>query len=329
MNSQSGHFSPVSSWLCFPPLPGSHPPATPHLPPPLPPLSASPPPPPPPHLPHASLPSLSPPRAATHPPASPPLLPPPRLRSPPSPLPPPRPIFHLPPPPPHRPPPSGATPPPPTRNSRLSGLWSTRRGSKTAATRSRFEKSYPIEGGLGHGGYQRDCLLKWVKDVGSAGGWRWCTPPGKGSPSWGHPGAARSGKILWVPAFQTLWLPHRTRRSLALIPYALTQWVDPNGTRLRCNLHIRLNLRKLNWRHRRPLNLIKPPWYGPVCPVVWEGRGREAPPYPDLCAESAMWDRRSPDPFPYGLTGGPGRHRSGARLHPSACELPHRPPATR
>jgi hypothetical protein len=23
------------------------------------------------------------------------------------------------------------------------------------------------------------------------------------------------------------------------------------------------------------------PWYGPVCPVLWEGRSREAPPYPD------------------------------------------------
>ena len=30
------------------------------------------------------------------------------------------------------------------------------------------------------------------------------------------------------------------------------------------------------------LNPIEPPWYGPVCPVVWEGRSREAPPYPDL-----------------------------------------------
>ena len=29
------------------------------------------------------------------------------------------------------------------------------------------------------------------------------------------------------------------------------------------------------------LNPIEPPWYGPVCPVVWEGRSREAPPYPD------------------------------------------------
>src|SRR5208337_4269455 len=28
-------------------------------------------------------------------------------------------------------------------------------------------------------------------------------------------------------------------------------------------------------------NSIEPPRYGPVCPVVWEGRRREAPPYPD------------------------------------------------
>ena len=27
---------------------------------------------------------------------------------------------------------------------------------------------------------------------------------------------------------------------------------------------------------------VEPPWYGPVCPVVWEGWRREAPPYPDL-----------------------------------------------
>ena len=29
------------------------------------------------------------------------------------------------------------------------------------------------------------------------------------------------------------------------------------------------------------LNPDEPPWYGPVCPVVWEGRHREVPPYPD------------------------------------------------
>ena len=36
-------------------------------------------------------------------------------------------------------------------------------------------------------------------------------------------------------------------------------------------------------RHHQALNSIEPPWYGPVCPVVWEGRSREAPPYPDHC----------------------------------------------
>ena len=28
-------------------------------------------------------------------------------------------------------------------------------------------------------------------------------------------------------------------------------------------------------------NSVEPPWYGPVCPVVWEGWRREASPYPD------------------------------------------------
>ena len=37
--------------------------------------------------------------------------------------------------------------------------------------------------------------------------------------------------------------------------------------------------------HCRTLNSIEPPWYGPVCPVVWEGRSREAPPYPHLSLE--------------------------------------------
>ena len=35
------------------------------------------------------------------------------------------------------------------------------------------------------------------------------------------------------------------------------------------------------------LNPIEPPWYGPVCPVVWEGRRREVSPYPDLRRSSA------------------------------------------
>ena len=43
---------------------------------------------------------------------------------------------------------------------------------------------------------------------------------------------------------------------------------------------------------------------------------------------SVMWDRRpTPAPAPYGLTGGPGRHRSDARPRRSTCESPHRPPA--
>ncbi len=28
-------------------------------------------------------------------------------------------------------------------------------------------------------------------------------------------------------------------------------------------------------------NKVETPWYGPVCPVVWEGWRREASPYPD------------------------------------------------
>jgi hypothetical protein len=36
------------------------------------------------------------------------------------------------------------------------------------------------------------------------------------------------------------------------------------------------------------LNPIEPPWYGPVCPVVWEGWHREVSPYPDLCPTPAI-----------------------------------------
>ena len=61
--------------------------------------------------------------------------------------------------------------------------------------------------------------------------------------------------------------------------------------------------------HPPKLNPIEPPWYGPVCPVVWEGRRRKASPYPDqsrkpslgnpknslplkICQSSASWKRR-------------------------------------
>jgi hypothetical protein len=33
-------------------------------------------------------------------------------------------------------------------------------------------------------------------------------------------------------------------------------------------------------------NSIEPLWYGPVCPVVWEGWRRETSPYPDQSLES-------------------------------------------
>ncbi len=32
-------------------------------------------------------------------------------------------------------------------------------------------------------------------------------------------------------------------------------------------------------------NPVEPPWYGPVCPVVWEGWHREVSPYPDQSAD--------------------------------------------
>ena len=35
------------------------------------------------------------------------------------------------------------------------------------------------------------------------------------------------------------------------------------------------------WRPRRALHSVEPPGCGPVCPVVWEARSREAPAYPD------------------------------------------------
>ena len=35
-------------------------------------------------------------------------------------------------------------------------------------------------------------------------------------------------------------------------------------------------------------NSIEPPWYGPVCPVVWEGWRRETSPYPDLWHETDL-----------------------------------------
>jgi hypothetical protein len=43
---------------------------------------------------------------------------------------------------------------------------------------------------------------------------------------------------------------------------------------------------------------IEPPWYGPVCLVVWEGGSREAPPYPDSAQDAgdAIAQRRTITP---------------------------------
>jgi hypothetical protein len=38
---------------------------------------------------------------------------------------------------------------------------------------------------------------------------------------------------------------------------------------------------RLPYERRSTLNPIEPPWYGSVCPVVWEGWHREVSPYPD------------------------------------------------
>jgi hypothetical protein len=43
------------------------------------------------------------------------------------------------------------------------------------------------------------------------------------------------------------------------------------------------------------LNPIEPPWYGPVCPVVWEGWHREVSPYPDQSADSSPGTRFAAD----------------------------------
>src|SRR4030095_1614305 len=58
--------------------------------------------------------------------------------------------------------------------------------------------------------------------------------------------------------------------------------------------------------HRRSLNSIEPPWYGPVWPVVWEGRGREAPPYP----------HRRPTRTWFGTPPSPRRSRTGRATAP-------------
>ena len=48
----------------------------------------------------------------------------------------------------------------------------------------------------------------------------------------------------------------------------------------------------------------EPPWYGPVCPVVWEGRHREVPPYPDFYSAVLILGETSQPPFSLGCAAG-------------------------
>ena len=38
----------------------------------------------------------------------------------------------------------------------------------------------------------------------------------------------------------------------------------------------------LGWLIIGAFNPREPPWYGPVCLVVWEGKAREGVPYPEF-----------------------------------------------
>jgi hypothetical protein len=49
-------------------------------------------------------------------------------------------------------------------------------------------------------------------------------------------------------------------------------------------------------------NPVEPPWYGPVCPVVWEGRHREVSPYPDQSRLAAIIARSKITNFPVTLS---------------------------
>ena len=49
----------------------------------------------------------------------------------------------------------------------------------------------------------------------------------------------------------------------------------------RCETRTSTRSAFLAWLLPRRHNPIEPPWYGPVCPVVWERRSRKAPSYPD------------------------------------------------
>jgi hypothetical protein len=85
--------------------------------------------------------------------------------------------------------------------------------------------------------------------------------------------------------------------------------------------------------HPSKPNSVEPPWYGPVCPVVWEGWRREASPYPDQStstghSRSRCICRNRAEKRAY--AGGPGKDRSwrASRRSMRARNGPHRPKRT-
>jgi hypothetical protein len=54
------------------------------------------------------------------------------------------------------------------------------------------------------------------------------------------------------------------------------------GGQPRCGTTLSIHSASRGSTFRSEHNSLEPPWYGPICPVVWEGRCRETPPYPGL-----------------------------------------------
>src|SRR5262249_15588976 len=71
---------------------------------------------------------------------------------------------------------------------------------------------------------------------------------------------------------------------------------------------------------------LEPPWYGPVCPVVWEGRRCEASPYPDVCRACSAVRRCKSSTQPDGgewlaMRKGYGREAVSEGSAEQTCEL--------
>jgi hypothetical protein len=73
------------------------------------------------------------------------------------------------------------------------------------------------------------------------------------------------------------------------------------------------------------LNPVEPPWYGPVCPVVWEGWHREVSPYPNLRRNLAVGGGRDEGPASTRLShSGSDWHRPDRAVsgHPATAGYP-------